>query len=517
VGDANHYDVVVIGAGPNGLIASAYLAKAGCRVLLLERRHETGGGLNTDEYYGYRLNLHATYHMMAEKMPAHRDLDLANLGVRYIRPEVGAAFPFRDGRSLIFSSDAAETARSIETFSPDDAKAYVRMWDEFQPMLDEYLVPMTYELPEPAIDQMVEFEKTPTGSRLAEISEFSFVELLDEYGFSDPRVRMALLSFPAMWGLHLEDPLGFLFPLYLCRMLDAALVKGGSHRLSSAMYRSLLRDGGTVMDMSEARRIVIEEGRVTGVEVEGGERFSTGAVISTLNPEQTFLELVGAEALPEALRFAAEAWEWEERSLFGLHLGVPGKVRFHAKDPRVNDALVVLCGLETEDELLDHLANVDAGEQSACEWLHVTVPTRFDATMAPAGHELIRAEAVVRYEHPWETESKSFGDSAIGLLREFAELGDPVFRREHTPKDIEAKLTTMKRGSFKHGAYSTLQMGFLRPNDLCSHAATPITGLFIGGASLYPGGMILGGPGYLAAQVVGEQLQRPISSGAEER
>jgi len=75
------YDVIVIGAGPNGLVCAAYLAKAGKRVLLLERRFETGGGLNTDEYFGYRLNLHAIYHMMGELMPAHRDLGLEALTV----------------------------------------------------------------------------------------------------------------------------------------------------------------------------------------------------------------------------------------------------------------------------------------------------------------------------------------------------------------------------------------------------------------------------------------------------
>ncbi|MBW2291651.1 MAG: NAD(P)/FAD-dependent oxidoreductase, partial [Deltaproteobacteria bacterium] len=119
---ASRYDAVVIGGGPNGLICGAYLAKSKKRVLLIERRHETGGGLNTDEYYGWRLNLHAAYHMMSETMPAFRDLDLPSLGVRYLYPHVVAAFPFRDGSSLVFTRDLQETLGSIEAFSPEDAQ-----------------------------------------------------------------------------------------------------------------------------------------------------------------------------------------------------------------------------------------------------------------------------------------------------------------------------------------------------------------------------------------------------------
>ena len=121
-------------------------------------------------------------------------------------------------------------------------------------------------------------------------------------------------------------------------------------------------------------------------------------------------------------------------------------------------------------------------------------------------HQLLRAEAVVNYDAAWESEGKAFGDDCVALIHEYASLGDIVFRREVTPLDIEAKLTTMKRGSIKHGAYTPLQMGYLRPNDLCSRSETPIPGLFVGGASMYPGGMVLGGPGYIAAGVVGAFL-----------
>jgi phytoene dehydrogenase-like protein len=502
------YDAIVLGGGPNGLLCGAYLARAGHRVALLERRHETGGGLNTEEYFGFRFNLHAVYHLMAERMPAYRDLDLASLGVRYVHPPVVAAFPLRDGQALVFTRDVEETARSIAGLSVADAAAYRRMWDEFQPMLDEYLVPMTYDLPKPGLDQMVALGATPVGQKLGEISELTFLQIVDHYGFRDPRVRMALLAFPAMWGLALDEPLGFLFPIYLCRMLAAGLVKGGSHRLSSAIYRAFVRAGGVVLDATEATRIVVGAGGVSGVECGDGSRVEGRTVVSTLNPRQTFVELLRGVAMPEDLRASAEGWQWEERSLFGLHLGVKGDVRFRAAahEPRLDEAMIVFLGLETDDELLAHLRRVDAGDDRGGEWLHVTVPSRFDASAAPAGHAVVRCESVARYHDRWREEARSFGDAALALLARHAELGEVVLRRHHTPLDIERKLITMHRGSIKHGAYKPLQMGYYRPNDLCSRSATPVAGLFLGGASMYPGGMILGGPGYLAAQVVVEHL-----------
>jgi len=508
------FDAVVIGGGPNGLVCAAYLQKAGARVALLERRHETGGGLNTDEYNGFRLNLHAVYHMMSDVMPAYRDLDLPALGVRYVYPHVVAAFPFGDGSSLVLTRDPAENAASIAALDEGDGAAFAHMWSEFEPMLDQYLVPMTYQLPEAAVDQMVEFQETEVGMRLGEISDLSFVEMLDEYGFKDPRVRMALLSFVAMWGLHLDDPLGYLFPLYLGRMLAAGLAKGGSHRLSSAVLRSFERNGGVVLERCEVTRVVVEDGRAVAVETDDGRRVVSRAVVSTLNPDQTFMHLVGAGALPGDLGDVVEGWEWEDRSMFGLHLGVEGEVAFRGSDPRVNEAMIVFCGLETDEEMLDHLASVDAGERDDCDWVHVTVPSRFDRTMAPPHHEVLRAEAVVRYDGAWADDGGAFGDACLRRIGGYADVGKIVLRRDYTPLDIEAKLTTMARGSIKHGAYTPLQMGFLRPNDQCSRSETPVPGLFLGGASMYPGGMVLGGPGYLAAGVVGEHLGFEVRPGA---
>lgn len=507
----SNYDAVVLGGGPNGLICGAYLAKAGARVLLIERRHETGGGLNTDEYYGFRLNLHAIYHMMSDVMPAYRDLALADFGLRYVYPRIACAFPFADGKALLFSKDLDETVESIATISPHDAECFRKMWQAFQPMLDQYIIPLTYKLPLPVVEQVVEIGETEVGEELNEISDFSPIEVLDHYGFTDPRVRMALLSFPAMWGFHLEDPLGYLYPIYLCRMIEAGLVKGGSHRLSSAIYRVFIANGGEVLDGVDATGITVTEDGVE-VSVADGNTFTARAVASTLNPEQTFIDLIGADNLPDGLRSAVEGWEWEERSLFGQHIGVKGEFSFKHPEARVNEAMIAFLGIETEQDLYDHLARVDAGTAGGGEWVHVTVPSLHDSSMAPSGHHIVRVEQVVRYDEDWPFKAEEFGDESLALLAENAEFGDLVLRREYTPHEIEAKLHTMKRGSIKHGSYTNLQMGFNRPNDLCSRVATPIEGVFTCGASNYAGGMVIGGPGYLGAKVVGEYLGVDVAS-----
>ncbi len=513
---ADTYDAVVVGGGPNGLICGAYLAKAGARVLLIERRHETGGGLNTNEYFGFRLNLHAVYHMMSDVMPAYRDLALSDYGLRYVRPHVACAFPFADGKALFFTKDLDETVASIATVSEQDAECFRNMWTAFQPMLDDYIIPLTYRLPLPVVDQILEIGESEVGEELNEISELSPIEVIDHYGFTDPRVRMALLSFSAMWGFHLEDPLGYLYPVYLCRMVDAALVKGGSHRLSSALYRVFVSHGGEVLDESEVVGIRPDEGdgRVE-VEVADGHRFSARAVATTLNPEQNFLDLVGADNLPDDLRRSVEGWEWEERTLFGQHLGIEGSFTYRHPEPRVGDAMITFLGLETEDDLHAHLERVDAGTAGGGEWVHVTVPSRHDRSMAPEGHELVRAESVVNYDDDWEGNTQAFGDECLGLLEAHADMGRIVLRRDYPPTHIEAKLHTMRRGSIKHGSYTNLQMGYNRPNDMCSQVTTPIPGLFTCGASNYAGGMIIGGPGYLGAKVVGEYLGLDAVGGGE--
>ena len=132
MGYGNEFDVIVVGAGPNGLSCGAYLAKAGAKVCVLEKKWETGGGLSTDDFQSpFRFNLHAIYMMLAEQMPAYQDLELPDNNLAFLRPEVQMAFHYKDGSALVLYTDPKKSAESIRQFSSEDADTLEKMYAEF--------------------------------------------------------------------------------------------------------------------------------------------------------------------------------------------------------------------------------------------------------------------------------------------------------------------------------------------------------------------------------------------------
>jgi phytoene dehydrogenase-like protein len=303
-----------------------------------------------------------------------------------------------------------------------------------------------------------------------------------------------------MWGMSPYE-LGFLFPLYVYRMTDAALVRGGSHRLSSALYRTFLESGGTVMDRAEVVRVLVKNGGVQGVMIEDGTEISAKAVISTCNPRQNFLEFIDAKDLPAELVDSARRWEWEKTTFFGVHLALRTAPTY-SDVADANRALTTFFGVSDTAYLLDHLESTEHGVLPARPMGHATCPSLFDPLQAPEGYHVGRWECLVPFDVNWETKTEAYTRSCLAEWKKYAPNIDPLNALSYPPTYIEMKNKSMVRGSFKHGAYIPLQMGYLRPNDLCSRSFTPVERFYVAGASSYPGGMILGGGGYLAANTI---------------
>jgi phytoene dehydrogenase-like protein len=515
------YDIIVLGAGPNGLAAAAYLAAAGKRVALIERGVETGGGLVTQELAGFRLNHHATYMLMAELLPPYRDLDLPARGVQFVRPDVQAAFLFDAPHSLILYTDPERTQASIEALSPPDGDRFRRMYDEFDEMCEAFLLPATYAPALPPLEQTVALSRTDElGERIAEISEMAPWEVVERYGFRDPRVHAAFLYLATMFGLEAEEGgIGFLVPIYVSRLMKAALVRGGSHQLASALRRAIEEHGGEVLTASPAEEILVEDGRAVGVRVSTRGKLTAEAIVSTLNPEQTFLDLIPRGGVEAELRESLGAWEWERTSLFLFNDGIVGEPpAYDGYSEDASRALFAVMGYDSPETVIDHQNEVTRGDRSRIAG-HGSVPSLFDPLMVPAHipfgpHHVLRWESWAPFDADWSrAATEAYQRECFDFWCHYApnlKRANSRIRVVWTPRDIEAHLPTMKRGSIKHGAYTSLQMGYNRPVPECSAYRTPIDGLYVAGSSVHPGGMVLMGSGYNAARVVAEDLGVPL-------
>ena len=365
------------------------------------------------------------------------------------------------------------------------------------------------------------------GKKILKVSEMTPAEICASWGFETPELGALLLYLICMWGIDPnESNSSYLVPLYFNRLLNATLVKGGSHRLSSTLQKAGILAGMEVHENHEVKRFIVEDGAVKGVEIAptGTDgpivRIAAKAVVTSTDPTTTF-----GTFMPEAevLRRSklclntARNWEWEQSSFFLCHLALRRKPRFKAEsvDPGVATAFIRVFGVETPEDVVKHIQEVMEG-RLLHDIGHVTFTTDLDPAQAPREVDpegaVCRIEACVPYAPvagEWADLSEQYGDRLIRAMASHMTDFDPatiVRRYDYTPVHIEMKIPQMRRGSFKHGAYVMTQMGYSRPNVQCSSYRTPIGNLYVCGASTFPGGMITFGGGYNAAKVVAEDL-----------
>ena len=511
----SEWDVIVIGAGPNGLITAAYLAKAGLKVALVERRYEIGGGLATEEilFPGYYSNIHAVYHMMVDFMPALRDFDLRDHGVVWIQPNLQTAMVFEDGKSLLLTRMLEDTVDSIHKFSQKDAVAFGRAMRKWRRISREIVVPATYLPAMSPLDISVAMQRTEIGEAMMEITERSPLEIINDT-FENDRVRALMLYTCCMWGLDpRETGMGFFVPLMIDRGMNKAYCQGGSHKLAGALAREIVRNGGLILEAAQVNKINMQNGRVCGVELWEGRVLHSNVIISSLDPHTTFLDLVGKEHLPQDLRDSVARWEYDKWSLNTLHVASHRAPHYAVGDPWVDEAFMTVFGFESTDQLLAHWDNVVAGKiDDRNLGGHATCESAFDSHLARVPGKQVsffQMHAPYEIEGGWDRRGRELEEAMLARWGKAA----PNMTRENifmtsleTPEDISIRLPNMRRGGIKHGDYKPVQLGCFRPNQECSSTKTPVEGLYVCGASTYPGGLVIGGPGYLAANKVAEDM-----------
>ena len=508
------YDGIILGAGHNGMILQAYLGKAGMKVLAIERKSVTGGGLSTLEdprHPGFFHNTHAFFQRAITTMPWYADLELERHGARYIEPELNVALLTSDGGLLGWWTDIERTAKSFEQFSRKDAATLRRWHHEFVPIVQDILVPEAKAPPLPPEERRRLLERSAAGRRLLEVSALSPLEFVQQE-FEHPTVRAGLLFFNGLREVDLRvRGFGHHIAALLASPAKAQISRGGSITLAHALESAVQETGGGFRLMTEPRRIVVEGGRAVGVETMDGEVIrARHFVVSSLNPHQTFLDLLDEALVPADIRHRVKSFQYNLLApLFALHLNLREPPRYTAsvKHPELAQALMVIMGLDHFDQFGDIVRHHEAGTiPHTVMW--GACPTLFDPSQAPPGlHTGFMWEKLpyhLKGNPNWTGIEEEHGRAMLALWRKHApNLVDAVLDSfTRTPMDTERSLPNMREGDLLVGAFTNGQIGFHRPFPGAGSYRTHLPSLYLCGSSSHPGGNITGLPGYNAAQVI---------------
>ena len=512
------YDGVILGTGHNALVLHAYLARAGVRALSLDRADVAGGGLATVDHPGrpgFRQNVHSFFHRALTEMPWYRDLELRRHGAEYLEPELNVALVLPDGRSLQWWTDPEKTARSFAEFSKKDADALRRWTDAFRPVVEKILVPEAQSPPLPPDRRRALLERSAPGRMLLEVSALSPLDFVRRE-FEHDTVRAGLLFFNGLREVDLRLPgMGHSIPSLLASRAKAQMCVGGSARLAEALVRDIREHGGDVRTGAEPKSILVRNGRACGVELVDGERIEASFVASGLNPQQTFLSLLDADAVSPETRGRAERFRYNLIApLFGLYLALNEPPRYGSFE--ADRAFMVILGLERFDQFTEIVEAHEQGKIPA-PVMWGACPTLFDRTQAPAGKHTAFMWEKLPYAlngdpRSWDSAKDGHGRKMLEVWTRFAPNleGAVIDSFTRSPLDTERTLPNMQGGDLLVGSFSDGQIGFHRPFAGAGEYRTPLPGLYLCGGSSHPGGNVTGLCGYNAASVVAADLGAPL-------
>ncbi len=365
---------------------------------------EIGGGLATEKVTipGWIHNTHAVYHMMVDYAPVFQDLELiSRYKLDFVQPELSMTMPLSDGRAVCLYDDPKKTAENFAIFSKADAEAYLEMNAHFTKLVDDFIAPATYAEAHPPMEQLANLQKTEIGREVQAIQEKTPLEIVDRW-FENEHIKGLMLYAACFWGLDYDlEGLGFLVPLMIERAAKYRLLKGGSHQLSNRLSKDIYAHGGMIFGSQLIKRIIIDDGRATGVELEDGTVHTASKfVASSLNPHQTFLDYVGEQHLDSNFVTRIKDWQWDTWSHNGVHLALSEPPDFiSAKfNPDVNNAFVHILGYDSHEDMIDHWDAIHDGELLPEAGFNACFPSVHDPYQAPAG----KATGLLSEHAPYE-------------------------------------------------------------------------------------------------------------------
>lgn len=515
-------DAVVIGAGPNGLVAANVLADAGWDVLVLEAQDEPGGAVRSGELTlpGFVHDRFSSFYPLAVASPALRELDLEAHGVRWRRHPIPVAHPTRDGSVAFVSSDPEETVAGLDAFARGDGAAFKVLMDLWDRVGDALLTALVTPFPPVRGASRIAAALGPRG--LLELGRLGVlpVRSLASEAFKGDGAPRLFAGNALHADLGPDDPASTLYGWTLCGLAQRVgfpIPEGGSSSLSRALVRRLERSGGGVECGERVTRVLVRGRRAVGVRTAGGRELSVRrAVLADVSAPALYRELLAPEHVPEKVNRAIARFEHDDAT-FKVDWALDGPVPWPAEPAR--RAGTIHIG-EEMDGLARAAMDIRLGRIPAEPFLVAGQYALADPTRQPPG-----AETFWGYTHlpqrirsdagddglsgRWEDrdEAERFADRLQAQIEAVAPGFSVRVRGRHitTPLDFEAADANLVRGALNGGTAHLHQQLVLRPIPGLGRAETPVAGLYLASASAHPGGGVHGGPGAIAARTAKRQ------------
>jgi phytoene dehydrogenase-like protein len=519
----SRHDVIIIGGGHNGLVHAAYLARAGKKVLVLERRYVLGGAAVTEEIFpGFKFSV-CSYVVSLLRPEIIRELDLPRHGLE-ILPLDGTITPMPSGDYLWRVNDHAKTRREIARHSRLDAEAYDE-YGQAMAKMAKFVKPILSMVP-----------PDPTRLRLRELSQLLFLgrrfqslpredqynqvqlmtmsaaDFLDQWFETD--VLKATMSASGIIGtfLGVRSPgTAYVLLHHYMGEIDGAFrswgfARGGTGAISNAIADAAREAGAEIRTESPIAKILVKDGRARGVVLANGDELLADIVSSSVDPNLTFLKMIEPGHLPE--EFLEEVRRYKYRGSSGkVNLALDALPDFKClpgAGAHLRGAISISPAVDYMERAYD---DAKYGDYSRRPYIDMVIPTLTDPSVAPPGKHIL--SCFVQYapyklrEGTWDEKREAFGDNVIETVAEYApNLKNLIVGRQVlTPLDMEREFG-LTEGNIFQGELTLEQLFFLRPVPGWAQYRTPIRGLYMCGSATHPGGGIMGAPGRLAAMEI---------------
>ena len=531
------FDVIIIGAGHNGLVCAAYLLKAGYEVLVLEKRSVPGGAATTEEAMpeqapGFKFNLCAIDHEFIHLSPVIEELELNRFGLEYLYCDPVVFCPHPDGRYFLGNRSLDQTCANIAQYNLQEAERY-RQFIEYWQHIVNALIPMFNAPPKSIIDiarnydldalkEVVKVVGSPNKALdFVRTMLTSGEDLLDEW-FTEPWLKAPLARLSAELGLAPSQKnlaIGAMM-MTLRHNPGMARPRGGTGALIDALLKCIGHYNGVVLTEQTVARVLVDDGKAVGVRIANGKEYRAKyGVISNIDAKRLFLNLVDPAEIDQADAHLRQRLDKRiinnNESLLKIDCALSEPLKFeqynHQDDYLIGSILIA-----------DSVEQVETAHYEASRGripdqdpsLYVVMPTQLDPSMAPEGKHTLWIEFFAPYQIKgaentglngtgWtETLKNQVADRVLAKLADYSPnlRHSIIARRVESPAELGERLGAY-RGNYYHIDMSLEQMVFLRPLPEIANYQTPIRQLFLTGAGTHPGGSISGMPGRNCARM----------------